>query len=59
VPTVGSTARDLAEKIIEWAHDPEKVEEMSKNARRMYEEELNWETTGKMLREVVGKVIQK
>jgi len=54
---VGSTTRDFAEKIIEWAHDPEKVEEMCKNAKRMYEEELKWETTGKKLREVVGKVI--
>lgn len=56
---VGSTARDFVEKIIELAHDPEKTEEMSLNARRMYEEELNWETTGKKLREVVGKGIQK
>ncbi len=54
---IGSTAEDFANKIIEYVHNPAKVEEMKNNARRMYETELNWETTGKKLRELINQTI--
>ena len=54
---VGSSAEDFANKIIEYAHNPEKVNEMKVNARRMYETELNWETTGNKLRKLTNQVI--
>ena len=50
---VGSTTEDFANKIIEWVHNPPKVEEMRKNARHMYETELNWKFSGKKIRELI------
>ena len=55
---INSTAEDFAKKIIEYAHNPEKVEEMKNNARHMYESDFNWMMTGKKLCKLVDKQIE-
>lgn len=55
---IDSTAEDFAKKIIEYVHNPKLVEDMKKNARKMYENELNWNVTGSNLRKIVNQLTE-
>lgn len=50
-------SEDFADAIAELWSDPEAMKEMRLNARRRYEEELNWDVWMKHFEEIVEKVL--
>ena len=54
---VGSSAEDFAKKIIEYVSDSKKTEELQRNARYMYETELNWKVIVEKFRKLINQQI--
>lgn len=55
---LGSDGKEFARKIIEFVNDSDKVSLMKANARRLYEDKLNWNSTGEKLRSLISELIQ-
>lgn len=56
---LNSSPEEFAIKIKEILDTPGKLKEMQENARRLYEDDLNWEVFGKNLAEVLHEQISK
>ena len=55
---LGSDGASFAQKILEYVNDNDKVSQMKENARKLYESELNWNSTGEKLRSLIFELIQ-
>lgn len=55
---LSSTGKDFAEKVLEILKS-DKLSTMQKNARELYENDLNWQTFGKKVSEVIEKVCEE
>lgn len=49
----GSSPEQFAKKIVEWIETPDKLNELKSNAKRLYEEDLNWQVAGRKIRDIL------
>lgn len=49
----GATPKEFAEVILKWINTPGMLETLKKNARYLYETDLNWVEAGKQIRDII------
>lgn len=53
----GSDGKEFAKVINDLVEDPNKLNLFKNNARRLYEEKLNWQVSGKKMRQIIDHTI--